>query len=394
MKQAKSFILLIFLTQSLYSQNKVNEYEAIDKKALQIPESLTKSTEEIASYVISNFPSNKDKIRAIFIWTATNIQYDLENMFTENFYKKDEDKISKPLKTRKGICENYAALFNDICLKSGIKSYVIEGYTKQNGFTDYIPHAWCAAFIDNSWYLFDPTWGSGYVKNGKFYKKINNEYFKIKPSAFIRSHMPFDFLWQFLNYPVTYQEFNEGRTRENRSKPFFNFQDSIQVYENLSYVKQLINSSNRIEMNGRKNSLVTDRLQYLNLEIENERRNQTVNLYNAAVTDYNEGIKLYNDFIKYRNKQFTPQKTDTEFQSMIDSANNKLKTSNIKLSEIINPDVNTNSLIIQLTNSIDEAFLRVKEQQEWFKSYSSKDESGRKSMFYKHNVTWIGIPMN
>jgi len=46
-------------------------------------------------------------------------------MFAINFYEQKEEKISKPLKYRKGICENYAALFNDLCSKSGIKSFVI-----------------------------------------------------------------------------------------------------------------------------------------------------------------------------------------------------------------------------------------------------------------------------
>jgi hypothetical protein len=27
---------------------------------------------------------------------------------------------------------------------------------------------------DGSWYIFDPTWGAGYVNNGKFYKKLNS----------------------------------------------------------------------------------------------------------------------------------------------------------------------------------------------------------------------------
>jgi transglutaminase/protease-like cytokinesis protein 3 len=115
-----------------------------------------KTSDAIANYIVTNFKTDKDKSRAIFIWIVSNIQYDIDNMFAINFYEKKEDKISKTLKTRKGICENYAFLFTDICMKSGIKSFVIEGYTKQNGFADYIPHAWSAALIDSSWFLFDP----------------------------------------------------------------------------------------------------------------------------------------------------------------------------------------------------------------------------------------------
>ncbi len=154
--------ILLLLTQSLTGQKikkVVNEYAAIDKKALQIPDSLTKTAEGIASYITTNLNTDKEKVRAIFIWVATNIEYDIDNMFAINFYEKKGDKIAKPLKTRKGICENYAELFNDICLKANIKSFVIEGYTKQNGIADNFPHAWCSVLVNNTWVMFDPTWG-------------------------------------------------------------------------------------------------------------------------------------------------------------------------------------------------------------------------------------------
>ncbi len=390
------FILLFFLaTQAVFAQKTtVNEYAAIDKKALQLPDSLTTSTDQIASYINSNFSTAKDKSRAIFIWVASNIQYDIDNMFAINFYEKKEDKIAKPLRTRKGICENYASLFTDICIKSGIKSFVIEGYTKQNGFTDYIPHAWSAALIDSSWFLFDPTWGSGYVNGGKFFKKINNDYYKVNPETLIKSHMPFDYLWQFLNYPVSNQQFYEGKTQQNKANPFFNFNDTIRVFEKQNHVDQLISSAYRVEKNGVKNSLVFDRLQHLKLEIENDRQTKTVNLYNSAVVDYNDGINGFNDFINYRNKQFTPKKTDSEIQNIIDVADSKLKEARKKILQISNPDANTVNLVRQLTKSIDDAVTHVEEQKDWLKVYFTKGKSGRKSMFYERKITWFGIPLN
>jgi transglutaminase/protease-like cytokinesis protein 3 len=130
MKHTILFILLFLFVQTIFAQKPtVNIYATIDKKALQLPDSLTKTTDGIASYVTENFSTDKEKARAIFIWIASNIEYDIQNMFAINFYEKREDKIVKPLKSRKGICENYATLFNDICSKTGIKSFVIEGYT-------------------------------------------------------------------------------------------------------------------------------------------------------------------------------------------------------------------------------------------------------------------------
>jgi hypothetical protein len=407
MKLPFSLTAILLLSLSLSAQKPaVPEYAAVDKKALQLPDSLSKNTNDISGYIKANFKSDNDKARAIFIWVATNIQYDMENMFAINFYESLEDKISKPLKTRKGICENYAVLFNDICSKAGIKSYVIEGYTKQNGFTDYIPHAWCAAKIDTTWLMFDPTWGSGYVNNGKFYKKINNDYFKVNPGKLIKSHMPFDYLWQFLNYPLTSQEFYDGKIQPNKAKPFFNFQDSIRIYEGQNKIDQLKSSARRIEKNGLKNAMIFDRLNHIRMDIEyennllankktdaeNVRQNKIVDLYNAAVIDYNDGINGFNKFIDYRNKQFTPVKPDNEIQYMLDEPDNKLKAARKKLNDIVNPDAKIANLISQLTISMNDLDKQVQEQQDWLKLYFSKGKMMRKSMFSKY--TWFGVPLN
>ncbi len=393
MKIIKFILLFTLFNQTVFGQKSTkNLYTQIDKKALQLPDSLTTTTSQIANYINLNFVTDEEKCRAIFVWVASNIQYDIDNMYAMNFYEKKEEKIAKALKTKKGICINYASLFTDICVKSGLKSVIVEGYTKQNGFTDYIPHAWNAALIDSSWFLFDPTWGSGYVSNGKFNKKINNEYFKASPTTIIKSHIPFDYLWQFLNYPITNQEFYEGSTIQNKTKPFFNFNDTIQFYEKQNHIDQLIFTAHRIEKNGIKNSMIFDRLQHLRMEIENDKQNKIINLYNSAAADYNEGVNSFNEFINYRNKQFTPKKTDPEIQAMLDVSDKKINDAREKLEEISNPDNNTANLIRQLTKSIDDVSKQMKEQQDWLKLYFSKGKSGRKSMFYK--VTWFGVPLN
>jgi hypothetical protein len=393
MKQLSFILSLILIAQTLVAQKKTgNEYLATDKRVLELPDSLSKKTEDIASYISANFKDDNEKSRAIFIWVATNIQYDIENMFALNFYEKKEEKILKPLKTKKGICENYAALFTDICQKAGIRSFVVEGYTKQNGFADYIPHAWSAALIDSTWYLFDPTWGSGYVSGGKFFKKINNDHYKANPALFNKTHMPFDPLWQFLDYPISNQEFYEGKAQQN--KAFFNFKDSIEAYEKQSHLEQLASSAYRIEKNGVKNSLIFDRLQHLKLEIENNRQTTIMNLYNSAVVDYNDGVNDFNTFINYRNKQFTPLKADSEIQNMVTIVDSKFKSAKSKLLQISNLDFNTTNLIQQLTKSIDDVTTHVTEQNEWLKVYFSKGKSGRKSMFYEQKFTWFGIPLN
>lgn len=386
-------LVLIFASLCTSAQKKaVNPYAEIDKIALAIPDSLTTTAADIANYITSNFQTDSDKARAAFVWIATNIQYDIDNMFAINFYEGKEEKAIKPLKTRKGICENYAGLYNDICSRSGLRSYVIEGFTKQNGFTDYIPHAWNAVLIDTSWFMCDATWGSGYVSNGKFVRKLNNEYFRVLPSVNIKSHMPFDYLWQFLEYPVTVQEFTEGKFNADKSRKYFNYSDSIAGLDQIDYLTKLERTVARIEANGLRNSLIYDRLQHLKLEIEHYKQKQTVDLFNEASSDYNEAVNLFNEFINYRNNQFKPMKPDAAIRAMLENTDNKLKDAEAKLKQIKYPTGNSAALMIQLHNSIEEVRTELQKQEDWLKLYLSKGKAGRKSMFYK--VTWMGVPLN
>jgi hypothetical protein len=389
------FIFLILITISISAQKVVvNEYAAIDKKAIKIPDTITTTTTGIANFINTNFKTDKEKARAIFIWIASNIEYDVANMFAINFYATKEDKIEKALKTKKGICENYATLFNEIATGCSIKSFVIEGYTKQNGFADYIPHAWCAAYVDSAWYMFDPTWGSGYMNAGKFYKKINNAYFKTLPATLIKSHIPFDYLWQFLNYPITNQEFYEGKIMQNKTKPYFNYEDSIKLYETKNRIEQLVSAAYRIEKNGVKNAMVFDRLQHIKLELENDRLNTATNAYNIAVVHYNNAIRNINNFIQYRNKQFNPIMPDADIQHMMDVTATNITDAKNKLAEIKNPDAATTNLINYLTKSIEDINVNIKEQQEFLTLYFSKGKAKRKALFFEKKITWFGIPLN
>jgi len=384
-------IMALGLSISLKAQ-KNNEYSVIDKAMVQIPDSLTKTTQGIADYVKLNFSKPTDQSRAIFIWIAKNIQYDIDNMFAINFYQKTNEIIDKVLKTRKGICMSYAELFNDIANKVGVKTYVISGYTKQNGFVDYIPHAWCASMIDSVWFLFDPTWGSGYIQNGKFVKQINNYYYKAKPEQIVKSHMPFDPLWQFMNYPITNQEFYEGKTQVNNKKNFFNFVDTLQLFEKQSEIEQLISSSNRIEKNGVKNSLVFDRLQHNKREIEYYNNKMIVDNYNSAVNSFNNGINLLNIFIDYRNKKFTPKRPDAEIKQMVDTVDYLFNQARLQLNTLKNPDSNLATSITQLNKSLNDATINLNDQKAFVDRYLKAGKLTRKTLFTKY--TWFGIPLN
>ena len=99
-----------------------------------------------------------------------------------------------------------------------------------------------------------------------------------------------------------------------------------------------------------------------------------------------------NRFIDFRNKQFTPQKTELEIREMIESAEMSLIESQNELQKIIATDISTQNSIIQLKKSIDEAITQVNEQRNFINKYFSVKKIFRKSLFYKY--TWMGIPIN
>jgi hypothetical protein len=387
MKIKLYIILLIALCGAVKAQQ-VKPYAAIDKLALQIPDSLAKTTKGIAGYIKSNFTSSNDKARAIFIWVATNIQYDVANMYAINFYQNVDEIVDTVMKKRRGICMHFAELFNRIANEVGLKSYVVEGYTKQNGIVDYIPHAWCAAMIDSNWFLFDPTWGSGFIQNAKFVKQVNNKYFKAKPEQLVKSHMPFDPLWEFLNYPITNQEFYEGKTQVNSSKLLFSCLDTLKAYETLTDHDKLVSSTRRIEANGVKNSIIFDRVQHNKREIEYldnkkvvETHNSKANQFNHASAKFNLGIALLNEFINYRNQKFNPKKTDSQIKLMLDTVEILFNQSKAEVESINAPDGDIVNLIQQFNRSFSDGRGILDQQEAFLKKYLNAWKPMRSSMF-------------
>ncbi|MGZ9734440.1 transglutaminase domain-containing protein [Flavobacterium sp. GNP002] len=389
----KNIYLVLFFFISILGFGQVNTgYSLVDAKMAVIPASSTTSTDAIAKYINSNFKTETDKIRAVFYWTATNISYDVANMFAVNFNETEQEKIAKTLRTRKGVCIHYAVVFNELSQKIGIQSYIIDGYTKQNGKVGDLAHAWTAAKIDKKWYVFDPTWGSGYVNNGRFSKKINNYYFKAEPAKIIASHIPFDYLWQFSNYPITNGEFYEGKIQINKTKKFFDFEKEITKYNDLSEADQLFASAERIEKNGLKNAMILERYEGKKQQLTYLRQNNNIEKLNAIVNDMNEAVVLLNDFIHYRNNKFKPTFSDDEISSMIEIPRAKLAKCQNDIYSVGAVGNKNASNVASIKSSIGAALAQAEEHSLFVKNYLSKSKIVRKTMFSK--VSWFGAPLN
>jgi hypothetical protein len=386
----KGVFYFLMFTVIGFGQTKVT-YTLVDSKMDKIPHRLSTTTTGIAEYINANFKSENDKVRAAFYWTASNIRYDIENIESIDYKEISQDKIKNAVLTKKGVCIHYAEVFNDIAKRIGVKSYLVYGYTKQNGKVAILAHAWCAARIDNAWWLFDPTWGAGYVDKKKFFKKINNLHYKVAPSQYIATHMPFDYLWQFLNYPVTNQEFIDGKPQLNKTKPNFDFAAQIEEYDRLSDLDKAKATLTRMEKNGIKNNLIREMALSKKSEVDAVQNNEAMAKLQSISDDYNQAVTMFNDFVSYRNNKFKPALPDFAIKAMIETPKEKVVDCQKRIYAIGAYNDNNIGNVKMLKNELIEFLKQIEVHEKFVNDYLSKSKSARKSMF--STVTFFGIPV-
>jgi hypothetical protein len=377
----KLIFLLLFLCCYIFLKAQTFDDRQVDNLMLDIPAHQTFSTTDIAEYVKQNFNSDRKKLRAIYTWVASNIKYDTDSANIINMGPDPEAKITAALRRRRGVCENYAAIFNDICVRCGVTSFVVDGYTKQNSSVDKTGHTWCAVFIDNNWLLCDPTWDEG---------TGNTKYFLVQPSEMIATHMPFDPMWQLLDHPVSHRGFYNGNIYTDKNQPFFNYADSISAYIKMDSLQKLRSTAFRIEKSGLYNNMVKNRHDFTKMNIEIIREDKDVDLYNSSVAELNTATTIYNNFVEYRNKQFTPAITDNALQSLLDGIDTKLLTAHKKLDEIAKTEASFKFSTEDVRDRLNSLAVRVKEQKDFLKTYLNTAIANRQSLFYNKQVTHSG----
>ncbi|MEC4003299.1 transglutaminase domain-containing protein [Flavobacterium sp. SUN052] len=220
----KNYLILLLISFLSYSQDTPINYDF--KKIDEISRKIEYNNDinALTLKLTENYTTQLEKTRAIFIWITDNIKYDckrfnkLQKRYNPKVFKcktKEEcelkkseyenQQILKTLNKKKGICGDYAMLFERMCSIVGVKCYYINGYTKteayQVGKMGLLDHAWNVVVIDDKYYYFDATWASGGCSKNekgklkKFHKNFN-EYFWMTPiDKLSRNHFPKDTTW-------------------------------------------------------------------------------------------------------------------------------------------------------------------------------------------------------
>jgi len=370
--------ILVFSLLFLFQQNLSAQNKNADETILKIPQANTSSAIALSEFIKKNYATDTARIRAIYIWVTNNINYDVAKLLARNSVpnpgRQSPDDV---LKTRAAVCQGYADLFIEVCNQLAIPTVFVGGYTKRDQKVSPLAHAWVSAQLNGDWYLFDPTWGAGYLQNNQFIKAPNFKFYKLSPEKMISDHMPFDPMYQFLNYTITNKEFIEGKTSVNKGKVFFNYNDSLKNYNLLSQPQKARDETRRLEANDIANDMIAERLNFLKKGVSSH---DFKDRYDDAGNAYKKAISLYNQYIDYKNKRF---KTidDKGLSQLIDSIGHFAASSrSILISLVVQSDAQRQA-ITAMHSSLEKFGNNFKKEKEFVSEYIRADQDKRIILF-------------
>ena len=106
-------------------------------------------TEELADEICADCDTDAEKVQAIYNWMITNLEYDYDYQAVLQHFN-----VRRTLRTRKGVCYDFANLFAALCRSQNIPCYVVDG-TPYNRATE--DHTWNRVYYDGCWWDLDVT---------------------------------------------------------------------------------------------------------------------------------------------------------------------------------------------------------------------------------------------
>lgn len=285
---------------------------------------LTQAQKSPAKKILKEIEYGQDSIKAVYDWVTKNIRYDVNKL---QRIKKQNNKprqikakgqqtringiVNKVLQVRQGVCEDYSYLFDAIVKELGYESFVVTGYSKKpnSKVTSKIGHAWNAVKVNGTWKLFDTTWGAGMVKDEKkFIKKYSSEWYDVAPSEMIKTHIPYDPIWQLLEKPISYEDFKFDRFDTGTNTMDFN--KVINTYFQQDKQAQITGELNRSKTMGEGVGLVK---RWRMTQSRNLKSKAKISGLNQSVDQLNEVISTFNQYNAARKKRFKDDKWTIDY---------------------------------------------------------------------------------
>lgn len=172
---------------------------------LAMPAEAKASVAAVGQYLKDKESDPGRRVKAIHDFAATHLAYDSVALAEGRYPDQSAEAV---LKAGLAVCAGYANLTKAVADVTGDEVVVVVGDSR--GRADEVdgePHAWNAAKIDGLWYLLDPTWDSGHVKDGTFVREYRTSYLFVPPQLIGITHFPDEPAWQLRDAPLSRGEF-------------------------------------------------------------------------------------------------------------------------------------------------------------------------------------------
>ena len=133
----------------------------------------------------------RDTVRAIHDYIVNTLTYD---PYTEESYAALEAAAGRyqygpniTLASGYGVCQDYAELFQIMCLRAGIPCRFVTGMAGGDS------HAWNQVYLDGTWYYVDTTWDDPISRT----PVLRHDYYLVDANTLVKTHY-----WEDSDYPM------------------------------------------------------------------------------------------------------------------------------------------------------------------------------------------------
>jgi hypothetical protein len=353
-----------------------------DSVVRSMPAEAAKSVQGLAAYIAQQVPGETERIKVIYVWIAYHIAYDVNELFAATPLSGNVDWAQLALNKRKGVCSGYAALFQALAQGVGIKCFEVSGMNiMPNGEYANVGHAWNVARIDGEWRLFDPTWAAGHMEGMKFVKRFSAKWFMPKPEDFIKTHLPFDPIWQLQAFPLTGNQFFKPKELPTDSTNRFLVHDSIAAYDRQTELERVLATAKRMRREAETGGVDNIPEGYASLRYWYYEINLMRRIYKAATNAYNEGVGKLNAYTLFYNKQYHPAKTQPDIQAMLDGPERDFTCTGLLLQKIVSKDKDITDDVKHLQTELNGVQKFIQQQNAFLKLYFATEPKKRDRLF-------------
>ena len=180
-----------------------SNFDKIDKAVLHLSAHDQQRLDKVAEAIEQVAETDWERIRGVWTFITHSIAYDERSKGRGGRRQSPENVFQQ----RRATCSGYSRIFIHLAGLLGLEAFEVVGYAKDESPPSLtgklaVNHSWVMVSLNGGKHLFDPTWGAGALKGGRFRWHYREAYFDVAPQQFVFNHFPIEPKHQLLTTPL------------------------------------------------------------------------------------------------------------------------------------------------------------------------------------------------